>query len=273
MRHGRGTPRPSVGRSGPATRDRPTARDKLTNDALTPGIFASNVVRNLSLHAGIGHPGVDRAVPRATEQLHRLVGLDVEDPRSTRLYSDTRFRVRGDSTDPDSAGNPVHLVLMVLAAVRVAWSRRLRQAQPLLPATASPWPPPSCSSARARAAVAQLTAASDLRARCAAHRGGMARRPPPARRGAVLLSAAVRPLLYNRLAPLAGKHTIFDTPRADQYFQSMGRPSRRQREYVAALGLLRSGAVTGRTPARLGRVGTPAVGPAAPAAPADGARR
>jgi hypothetical protein len=59
--------------------------------------------------------------------------------------------------------------------------------------------------------------------------------------GAVLLSVlAVRPLLYNRLAPLAGKHTIFDTPRADQYFQSYGGgPSRRQREYVAALGLLR----------------------------------
>lgn len=218
-------------------------RDKLTNDALTPGILASNVVRNLSLHAGIGHPGVDRAVQRATEHLHQLVGLDLEDPRSTRLYSDTRFRVRGDPTDPDSAGNPVHLVLMVLAAVRVAWSRGLRQSQRLLSrygiALAAafllfclvlkwqPW--------HSRLQLPLFVLAAPFVA--AAWHGA----PRLLGAAAVLLSVlAVRPLLYNRLAPLAGKHTVFGTPRADQYFQSYGGgPSSRRREYLAALGLLR----------------------------------
>jgi 4-amino-4-deoxy-L-arabinose transferase-like glycosyltransferase len=218
-------------------------RDKLTNDALTPGIFASNVVRNLSLHAGIGRPGVDRAVQHATEQLHRLVGLDVVDPRSTRLYSDARFRVRGDPTDPDSAGNPVHLVLMVLAAIRVAWSRGLRQSQRLLPrygiALAAafllfclvlkwqPW--------HSRLQLPIFVLAAPFIA--AAWHGA----PRLLGAAAVLLSVlALRPLLYNRLAPLAGKHTVFGTPRADQYFQSFGGgPSSRQREYLAALGLLR----------------------------------
>jgi 4-amino-4-deoxy-L-arabinose transferase-like glycosyltransferase len=83
-------------------------RDKLTNDALTPGIFASNVVRNLSLHAGIGHPGVDRAVQRATEQLHRLVGLDVEDPRAPP----SRHPVRG----------PGRLTRPTAPATRSIWS-------------------------------------------------------------------------------------------------------------------------------------------------------
>src|SRR5262245_976585 len=46
------------------------AGDKLTNDALTPGILASNVVRNLSLHAGTPFLRVNLALAYAIKRGH-----------------------------------------------------------------------------------------------------------------------------------------------------------------------------------------------------------
>jgi hypothetical protein len=88
--------------------------DRLTNDALSPGILASNVIRNLSLHAGTPSRKVNRALESAVERGHEWLGVAIDDPRSTRLYSDRRFMIVGDSTDPDQ---------MLLVAAATAASR------------------------------------------------------------------------------------------------------------------------------------------------------
>ena len=217
-------------------------RDKLTNDGVSSAILVSNVVRNLTLHVGTTSRGANLALEGAVERVHGWLGVSVDDPRSTRLYSDRRFAVVGDPVNPDRTGNPLHLLLVVSAAVAIAGSRRLWRSPGLarygvLLAVAflffclvlkwQPW--------HSRLQLPLFVLASPMVAVAwEGSRGLMAV-------AAVLASLlAARPLLWNRLAPLAGKHTVFNTPRDHQYFQAFSRePSSRQRGYLAATDLLR----------------------------------
>ena len=218
------------------------SRDKLTNEALSPGILASNVVRNLSLHAGTPFRNVNLALEEAIERGHAWFGLDVNDPRSTRLYSLSRFEIVGGSTDPDRSGNPLHLLLILSAAVRIVMSRPLRRSGLaryglvlasgfLLFCLVLKWQP-----WHSRLLLPLFVLASPLVG--VAWEGSYR----------LILSATVlmtglaaRPLLQNRLAPLVGKHTVLNTPRLHQYFQAFsGGPDARERAYVAATTLLRA---------------------------------
>ncbi len=215
--------------------------DKLTNDAFSPGILASNVVRNLSLHAGMPSRTVNLALEKAIARGHAWFGLDPEDPRSTRLYSLRHFSIYAGSTDPDRTGNPLHLLLILAAGVRIIASAPLRRSPRLgryglvlgaafllfcLVLKWQPW--------HSRLHLPLFVLASPL--------VGVAWEGVSAMLAlvSVLMTAlAARPLLQNRLAPLVGSRTVFDTPRMHQYFQSFNDvPSAGERAYVAAAQVL-----------------------------------
>src|SRR5215510_12937623 len=63
---------------------------------------------------------VNTAFERAIERGHAWFGMDVNDPRSTRLYSLSHFDIVGTSTDPDRTGNPLHLALILVAVAVIA---------------------------------------------------------------------------------------------------------------------------------------------------------
>jgi hypothetical protein len=218
-------------------------RDKLTNDAVSPGILVSNAARNLSLHAGTPFKRVNLVLEKAMVRGHAWLGLAVDDPRSTRLYSAPRFAIVGELANPDRTGNPLHLLLILLTVARVALSRPLRRSPGiagysvaltiafLLFCLALKWQP-----WHSRLHLPLFVLASPL---VGVAWSGASRVILVT---TILLSTlAARPLLRNRLAPLVGAHTVLNTPRMHQQFQSFSRdPSGRERAYVAAAEALRA---------------------------------
>ena len=225
------------GLRGPAPED-------LVNEAVSPAILASNLVRNLSLHVGTPFPMVNTAFERAIERGHAWFGMDVNDPRSTRLYSLSRFEVVGTSTDPDRTGNPLHLALTLAAVATIAAGgvrrRSLRLAGYILALVLAvvlfnlllkwqPW--------HSRLHLPLFVLASPLVGVASDRFGRLSLAV-----AAVLMTVfAMRPLTVNRLAPLVGPHTVLNTPRIHQSFQTFGnQPSQRELGYVGAAEFLRS---------------------------------
>jgi 4-amino-4-deoxy-L-arabinose transferase-like glycosyltransferase len=106
---------------------------KYTNDAYSLPILISNVVRNLGLHADIvrnlGIQGVISPTTGATEKviqiIHKVLGVDISDPRTTRHGP---FIVPGLSTNEDTAGNPLHLFIILLSiGLLLCWPKLKKQ--------------------------------------------------------------------------------------------------------------------------------------------------
>jgi hypothetical protein len=84
------------------------------NDAHSPPVLLSNVTRNLALHAGLpSADGINRAAGRVVDGLHALLGLRVDDPRTT-WGGESTYRV-AYTRHEDLAGNPLHLVVIALS--------------------------------------------------------------------------------------------------------------------------------------------------------------
>jgi hypothetical protein len=212
-------------------------KDQLTNEAISPGILLSNVVRNLSLHAGTRFRRVNVALENTILQGHTWLGLSVNDPRTTRIYGKSHFEIGGTPADPDQTGNPFHLALILLTTACVAISPALRRRQHLVRLSVAlaiafllfcltlkwqPW--------HSRLHLPLFVLASPL---VGVTWGSVSGRMWVA---TILLGAcAIPPLLHNRLAPLTGPHTILNTPRLHQQFASFGGGgNRREHAYIAA---------------------------------------
>jgi hypothetical protein len=223
---------------GPAKLGSADARnDQLTNEAISPEILLSNVVRNLGLHVGTTSTRVNRALTSAVVRGHAWLGLSVTDQRSTRLDPKTQYEIVGKPNDPDRTGNPLHLVLILLTICRIAISKTLRRrpylarfgaglgAAFLLFCLLLKWQPWN-----SRLHLPLFVLASPL--------VGLTWGTVPGMMWVttILLAAGAIPsLLRNKLAPLVGRHTIFDTPSLDQMFYSFsGHSSSTERAYVAA---------------------------------------
>jgi hypothetical protein len=107
--------------------------EKYTNEAFSIPFVISNVVRNVSLH--INPPpnltyNVNSIIERGINQLHGFMGIDINDPDTT--YSGARFRIRSLSNHEDSAGNPLHLLLIVLSMIIFFISKQQRKSLNLL---------------------------------------------------------------------------------------------------------------------------------------------
>lgn len=101
---------------------------KLTVDAMTPRLFASNLTRNLSLHCGTLIPGANELVERTVANVHRLLRVSPNDPRTT----DHAFRVSSGKANEDEAASPLHVLLAIFGVGAVFARPSLRRNRRLL---------------------------------------------------------------------------------------------------------------------------------------------
>lgn len=95
-----------------------TLPQKYTNDVFSIPTFISNVIRNAGLHMAIPlaiSSNVNSVIEKAIYQLHIILGVDINDPRTT--WPGTAFSIQGLSTFEDTAGNPIHFWLLLFVIV------------------------------------------------------------------------------------------------------------------------------------------------------------
>lgn len=97
-----------------------------TNRELSPAVLASNVARNVGLHAGTPWPAVNAVVQGIVASVDASVGIASDDPRST--WPGTRFSVGTPRLHEDVVGNGLHLVAIAAALLAaLAWGDRRRR--------------------------------------------------------------------------------------------------------------------------------------------------
>ena len=92
------------------------------NRILTPGVLLSNAVRNLSLNFGTPSATINHFTVAVIAKLHKLVGLNVEDPRTTYNHN---FSITDQVMMEDRTGNPVHLFFILLAAGIAIFNKKI----------------------------------------------------------------------------------------------------------------------------------------------------
>src|SRR5262245_58436699 len=93
---------------GPMVEGPPKRTYTYTNENYTTASFVSNVMRNSALHLSIPLDRFNAAVGDWVSAIHRYIGLDVNDPRTT--YASEKFQVVFVPYE-DVVGNPMHLAL------------------------------------------------------------------------------------------------------------------------------------------------------------------
>lgn len=87
--------------------------EHFANAAMSPSIFVSNVTRNLTLHLGMPFDAVNNRTEAVVRRFHDALDLSPEDPRST--WSGATFTVQRMSRAEEIAGNPLHVLVGLLA--------------------------------------------------------------------------------------------------------------------------------------------------------------
>jgi hypothetical protein len=227
------------------------------NEMHSPASVASGIFRNAALHAAAPWPGWNRAVEDAIRTVHRVIGQDPDDRRTT--WTSAEFRVppglrgaaRPDADETfflllheDSAGNPAHLALSAAAALAtaVSWRRRPRlaaywsavAAAGLLFCFVLKWQP---WNARLQLPLFLLAAPAVAAALSREDR------PRQTRLASALLLAASLPwALGNATRPLLGEASVLSVPRRVQLFSArpgLEKPLESAARAVAALGCRR----------------------------------
>jgi hypothetical protein len=202
---------------------------------IEPGPMLSVALRNLTMHLGTPWPVVNAITEGAVRGVHELLGLNVNDPRTT--WQGTEFRVRPPDTREDSASNGVHLLLIV-AAVVAAFTRRSPPLRAYALVTIAgfllfccllrwqPW--------HSRLQLPLFVLATPL--------VGVTLAPRRIASTGVaigLLLSALGPLLWNATRPLVGSRSVLQQEREAQYFASnvdVERPYRTAVARIAELG-------------------------------------
>ncbi len=92
--------------------------------------FISNIIKNMALHMAIPLDVVNnKVIEQGIRRLHQILGVDINDHRITT--PGLEFGIEGLSNFEDTAGNPIHFYLIVLAIVICLSWRNLRR-QPKL---------------------------------------------------------------------------------------------------------------------------------------------
>ncbi|MGI9148998.1 MAG: hypothetical protein ACR2IK_21030 [Chloroflexota bacterium] len=94
------------------------------NDSVEPGLVASNLVRDLGINlVATPFPAVNAQGEAAVVAIHKWLGVDLTDPRTT--WSGERFRAQdpGLAFNESFASNPVHLVA-ILVSMAALWPMR-----------------------------------------------------------------------------------------------------------------------------------------------------
>jgi 4-amino-4-deoxy-L-arabinose transferase-like glycosyltransferase len=81
---------------------------KYSNDVFSPASMTSNVIRNIGLHIGTPFDGVNSLLEERIDQLHKVIGMDINDTRTT--WQGTKFKIIRPLLREDWAGNSLHLI-------------------------------------------------------------------------------------------------------------------------------------------------------------------
>jgi len=212
---------------GPAAEEPQTGKFKYSNDAFTPGVLASNVMRNVALELQSPWAGWNKDIGRVVETLHRWLHIALDDPRST--WSGTTFATAIQWgtlwINEDTAGDPLHVILLTGAAVAVVASRRFGVAARVYAAAVFggwllfcgylKWQPWHC---RLQLPLMILWAPVVGLALGAAGRRIAAGAVLVL--GLVMVGVAVTCTLKSAYHPVLGPYSVFKVDRADQYFYS-----------------------------------------------------
>ena len=231
------------------------------NGAFTPAVLVSNLARNAALQ--LAAPSVDwnRAVEKAVLGVHAALGVGANDPRSTWRGAEFRVPARlfgagaADADEAlfamlheDQAGNPLHLVLLLVAVGAVLGRADLRSRRALLGCTAAvagglllfclvlkwqPW--------NARLMLPLFLLAAPVAGAALASGSSGA---PSSVIGALLLAGSLPWALVNATRPLVGAESVLEVPRLAQSFTgrpSLQRPFLEAARAVAATGCRRIG--------------------------------
>ncbi|QRN95966.1 glycosyltransferase family 39 protein [Archangium violaceum] len=95
------------------------------NEVLSPSALVSNTLRNAALHLGtpVGRFNI-HFTERLVRGVHRLIGFDVNDPRTTWVTTSFAAGLAGAFRNENYAGNPLHFVLFVATACVLLWRWR-----------------------------------------------------------------------------------------------------------------------------------------------------
>jgi hypothetical protein len=96
------------------------------NRHFSVAVTVSNVIRNISVHLGTRSSGINRTIYETIGSLHRVLEIDVHDPRTTMIG---RFEQNWLSNSENRAGNPVHIILIISTLGLLVMSRQLRNSQ------------------------------------------------------------------------------------------------------------------------------------------------
>jgi hypothetical protein len=88
----------------------PQELGQYTNDSHTVPILASNFLRNIGIQLASPSEDLNRGIEAIIQKAHVLMGLDLNDPRAT--WHGVQFQVVFSMYE-DSAGNPLHLLLVL----------------------------------------------------------------------------------------------------------------------------------------------------------------
>ncbi len=221
-----------------------------TIDTFGPKFLISNVLKQLALHADfIRYLQLDGFITPMTGMaekviriIHNVLGVDINNP-ALMSSSYSNFFVPGISFNEDTAGNPVHLIIIFLALGLMAINFRLPK-RPLLFAYALvvtgcfllfcallTWSLPRC---RLHLPIFILYAgfvgsvlSQSLNRRVA-------------NIAAILLIAFSSPwIVHNSVRPIWGENSIFEVSRAEQYFRTQ---TDRMELYMDSADIVRSSA-------------------------------
>lgn len=103
---------------------------RFANREFGPKHFASNVLRNLSLHATTPFPQFGRAVYGTVLTCLRKLDLAPEDPRNT--WPEAKYQPTSLFGHEAVAGNPVHLILVVACVIALSLGLRKHHSKALV---------------------------------------------------------------------------------------------------------------------------------------------
>ena len=96
---------------------RPVELSEQMNEVRNWRVTVSNIARNAALHADLPFPRAENWLRGNLEKVHKRLGLDISDPRTT-LSGD--FRIPEVNTSETTSGNPVHAAMIVFGLTAVA---------------------------------------------------------------------------------------------------------------------------------------------------------
>ncbi|MEW6403119.1 MAG: glycosyltransferase family 39 protein [Chloroflexota bacterium] len=106
---------------GPGYEEGVDGPKRYANDMFTLPSLTSNVVRNIGLQIGTPFQSVNAFLERGINKVHRMIGLDTNDPRTT--WPRTKFYVERSSLQEDRAGSPLHLILISIIMLELFGQR------------------------------------------------------------------------------------------------------------------------------------------------------